>query len=239
MLFSKIVTVCFLLNFSMRNDIIRIHELELVLFYMSYKYIRRNLGENCDYQTIWRQMHDFTRKRDQTSVDEVWLLQHNPVFTLGKAGLCEHIIETKNIPVVRTDRGGQVTYHGPGQLMFYPLINLRRLNINVKKFVEILQNIVIATLRNYGVAACAREDAPGVYVDGAKIASIGLRVNKGCSYHGLAFNIDMDLSPFSQINPCGFRDLKMTQLSDFISSLDFSVIENKLCGCFSDEMTSL
>lgn len=182
------------------------------------KLIVKRLG-SCDYQATWDKMKSFTDQRDETTVDEVWLLEHPPVFTQGLAGKPEHVLNLNGIPLVCTDRGGQVTYHGPGQLVAYVLFDLRRLKIGVRQLVHTLEACVVDVLAGYGVSGEPKCDAPGVYVDGAKICSIGLRVRKGCSYHGIAFNIDMDLSPFSQINPCGFQGLQMAQLQDFIKTV--------------------
>lgn len=173
----------------------------------------RQLGL-CDYQTTWAAMQEFTDRRDQQTTDEIWLLEHPPVFTVGLNGGMQHVLDPGDIPVIRIDRGGQVTYHGPGQLVIYPLIDLRRRKMGVRDLVSGLEQAVVETLATYKIDASSRPDAPGVYVDGRKIASLGLRIRRGCSYHGLAFNIDMDLAPFTRINPCGFEDLPVTTLSD-------------------------
>lgn len=165
-----------------------------------------------DYDPIWQQMKAFTHARDEHTTDEIWLLEHPPVFTQGLAGKAEHVLNPKNIPVVQTDRGGQVTYHGPGQLMVYTLIDLHRLNLGTRDFVIKLEQTVIDLLADFGIEAAGKRDAPGVYVEGAKICSIGLRVRRGRAYHGIALNVDMDLSPFKLINPCGFAGLKMTDI---------------------------
>lgn len=167
-----------------------------------------------DYSTCWQAMQQFTQQRDDTTPDEIWLLQHPSVFTQGQNGKPEHLLAPLNIPVVKVDRGGQVTYHGPGQLVAYTLIDLKRKKFNVRELVTHLENAIIYVLSDYGIEAIAKKDAPGVYVDHAKIASVGLRIRRGCSYHGLALNVAMDLEPFLRINPCGFAKLKMTQLSD-------------------------
>lgn len=172
----------------------------------------RWLGKQ-DYLSCWQAMKDFTNQRNSETPDEIWLLEHHPVFTQGQNGKAEHILNAGTIPVIQTDRGGQVTYHGPGQLMVYTLIDLKRKHLNVREFVTLLENAVIAILAEYNIHAAAKLEAPGVYVDGKKICSIGLRIRRGCSYHGIAFNICMDLAPFSQINPCGFTALEMTQFS--------------------------
>ncbi len=180
------------------------------------------------YTDVWQDMRDFTDQRGITTLDEIWLVEHPPVFTQGQNGKPEHILAPGNIPVVQTDRGGQVTYHGPGQLVAYLLINLRRRKLGIRDFVRKIEQAVIDTLAEYAIEAYARLDAPGVYTDQAKICSLGLRVRRGCSYHGLAFNIDMDLEPFSRINPCGMQQLQMTQVSHFVPKLQISDIEPKL-----------
>ena len=167
-----------------------------------------------EYEPTWRDMQTFTDRRDAQTADEIWLLQHLPVYTLGLNGSPEHLLAPADIPVINIDRGGQVTYHGPGQLVVYPMIDLRRQSLGVRELVSALEQSVIDLATNHGIEAQARADAPGVYVAGRKLASLGLRIRRGCSYHGLAFNIDMDLEPFSRINPCGFEDLEVTQLKD-------------------------
>lgn len=173
----------------------------------------RHLGL-APYERTWREMQALTERRDAASVDELWFLEHPPVFTLGLNGSREHVLAPGHIPVVHIDRGGQVTYHGPGQLVVYPLVDLRRAGLDVRRFVSALETAVIRCAARYGIEASARRDAPGVYVQGRKLASLGLRIRRGCSYHGLAFNVDMDLEPFSRINPCGFAGLEVTQLAD-------------------------
>jgi len=176
-------------------------------------YVRR-LGR-ADYQPVWRAMQQFTNERTEHTADELWLLEHPAVFTQGQAGKAEHLLAPGDIPVVQVDRGGQVTYHGPGQIVAYPLIDIRRRHIGVRDLVTRMEEAVIQVLAEYGVEGKRRAGAPGIYVDGAKIAALGLRVRRGCSFHGLAFNIDMDLEPFQRINPCGFRGLEVTQLVSF------------------------
>jgi lipoyl(octanoyl) transferase len=166
-----------------------------------------------DYEPTWRAMQSFTDARDITTCDEIWFLEHPPVFTLGLNGKPEHLLAPGEIPVVQIDRGGQVTYHGPGQLVVYPLLDLRRLKLGVRDLVMALENAVINTVAEWHIHAEARRDAPGVYVDGTKLASIGLRIRRGCTYHGLAFNVAMDLVPFNRINPCGYQGLQVTDLS--------------------------
>jgi len=164
------------------------------------------------YEQSWKAMQDFTDQRGPDTEDELWLLQHPPVFTQGQAGKAEHLLMPGDIPVVQTDRGGQVTYHGPGQWVVYLLLDLRRHQLGVRDLVDLIEQSIVALLQRHGIDAAPRRDAPGVYVGDAKIASLGLRVRRGCSYHGLAFNIDMDLEPFSRINPCGYQGLAVTTL---------------------------
>ncbi|MFU8877229.1 MAG: lipoyl(octanoyl) transferase LipB [Wenzhouxiangellaceae bacterium] len=174
--------------------------------------IIRRLGR-VDYLETWQAMREFTDRRDAGTADELWLLEHDPVYTQGLAGKPEHVLAPGDIPVIQTDRGGQITYHGPGQLVAYPLLDLERLGLGVRTLVATLEACVIDLLAEHGLAAARRTGAPGVYVDGAKIASIGLKVRRGRSFHGLAFNIDMDLEPFSRINPCGYAGQPMTSLA--------------------------
>jgi lipoyl(octanoyl) transferase len=166
-----------------------------------------------DYEPTWRAMQEFTERRDASARDEIWMLEHSPVFTQGLNGKTEHVLSAGDIPVVNIDRGGQVTYHGPGQLVAYPLLDLRRLKLNVRELVVGLETAIVATVARWGIRAQGSREAPGVYVDGRKLASIGLRIKRGCSYHGLALNVAMNLEPFQRINPCGYRDLEMTQIS--------------------------
>jgi lipoyl(octanoyl) transferase len=177
----------------------------------------RRLGR-VDYEPTWRAMQQFTAARTDDSPDEIWLLEHPPVFTLGQAGLASHLLRDIGIPVVKIDRGGQVTYHGPGQLVVYLLLDLRRRSYKIRELVTRMEQALIDLLADYGVAAQRRPGAPGVYVGAAKIAALGLRVKNGCSYHGLALNIDMDLAPFSAINPCGYEGLAVCQLRDFAAA---------------------
>ena len=172
----------------------------------------RRLGL-ADYEPVWRAMQRFTDERTESSDDELWLVQHPPVFTQGQAGKAEHVLAPGDIPVIQVDRGGQVTYHGPGQIVAYPLIDLRRRGLGVRDFVTRIEESIIRVLAHYGVDGRRVDGAPGIYVDGDKIASLGLRVRRGRSFHGLAFNIDMDLEPFQRINPCGYAGLQVTQLS--------------------------
>jgi len=167
-----------------------------------------------DYSQVWHAMKDFTDNRDNTVPDELWLVEHPPVFTQGQAGKAEHLLVPGDIEVVKVDRGGQVTYHGPGQQVIYFMINLRRKKIGVRQLVTLIENSIVSSLADYNIAAYAKADAPGVYVDEKKVASLGLRVRKGCSFHGLAINVNMDLSPFLRINPCGYAGLEMVQTAD-------------------------
>ena len=172
----------------------------------------RELGR-ARYLDTWRAMQAFTDQRGVDTPDELWVLEHEPVFTLGMNADPAHLLAPGDIPVVQVDRGGQVTYHGPGQLVVYPLIDLRRAGLGVRDLVTALEQAVIATAASFGIVAATRSGAPGVYVEGAKLASVGIRVRRGASYHGVSINVDMDLGPFSRINPCGFEGLAMTQLA--------------------------
>lgn len=174
---------------------------------------RRHLGIQ-DYECIWRAMQQFAVDRTPETADEIWIVEHRPVYTLGLNGKREHLLNTGSIPVIHTDRGGQVTYHGPGQLVVYPLLDLQRLNLGVRQLVTLLEQAMIETLARYGISANSKSDAPGVYVDGKKIGSIGLRIKKNASYHGLSLNNQIDLSPFNHINTCGYPGLEVTRLPD-------------------------
>ncbi len=176
--------------------------------------IIRQLGLQ-PYQTAWQAMKNFTKNRTPEISDELWILQHPPVFTQGQAGKPEHILNAHEIPIVQTDRGGQVTYHGPGQLVIYPLLNLQKQNCNIRQLVTHLEQTIIELLKNFSIGAESKIDAPGVYVENKKICSIGLRVSRGFSYHGIALNVNMDLKPFTFINPCGWAGLQMTQIKDY------------------------
>ncbi|GMR01180.1 MAG: lipoyl(octanoyl) transferase LipB [Gammaproteobacteria bacterium] len=185
-----------------------------------------HLGE-ADYHEVWQKMQNFTNSRRQDTVDELWFLQHPPVYTLGKNGKAEHVLDPAGIPVINSDRGGQVTYHGPGQIVVYTMLDLKRLKIGVRQLVTVLEQTIIDLLAGYGVDSSARRDAPGVYVNNAKIAALGLRVRKGCSFHGLALNVDMDLEPFSRINPCGYEGLEVTQLKNLVTDIEIkNVVDN-------------
>ena len=173
----------------------------------------QNLGLQ-QYESIWHNMQQFTQNRSHETPDEIWSVEHFPVYTLGLNGKREHLLNTGNIPVINSDRGGQVTYHGPGQLVIYTLLDIKRLKINIRELVTLLEFAMITTLAGHGIIAVARADAPGVYVNDKKIGSIGLRIKKNCSYHGLSLNNNMDLRPFDHINTCGYSGLKVTQLAD-------------------------
>lgn len=175
--------------------------------------VLRRLG-HLDYETVWRDMQIFTLERDEETADEIWIVEHPPVYTLGLNGKREHLLNIANIPVIETDRGGQVTYHAPGQLVVYPLLDIERLKMGVRDVVTLLEQTMITVLSQYGIKAMAKPEAPGVYVDARKIGSVGLRVKKGCCYHGLSLNNNMDLSPFNDINTCGYPSLDVTQLAD-------------------------
>ncbi|MGJ8681514.1 lipoyl(octanoyl) transferase LipB [Paraglaciecola sp.] len=170
--------------------------------------IIRQLGVQ-PYLPIWQNMQDFTNNRDINTPDEIWLVEHEPVFTQGQAGKAEHLLMPGDIPVVQVDRGGQVTYHGPGQQMMYVLLNLKRHKLGVRDLVTALEQSIVTTLADYKIDAYPKADAPGVYIDNKKVCSIGLRIRKGCSFHGLALNVNMDLTPFQRINPCGYAGLEM------------------------------
>jgi len=187
----------------------------------------RRLGRQ-PYEATWRAMSAFTDSRGADTPDELWLLEHDPVFTLGQAGKMEHVLAPGDIPVIPVDRGGQVTYHGPGQIVGYPLIDLRRAGVGVRELVRRIEQALIDTLAHWNVTAVRREGAPGVYVGEAKIAALGLRVRRGCSFHGLAFNVAMDLEPFQRINPCGYKGLAVTQLVDLADSPQLADVEDVL-----------
>lgn len=177
-----------------------------------------------DYTNVWQAMQHLTEQRDETSPDEIWQVEHPPVYTLGRAGKEIHILDAANIPVIKTDRGGQVTYHGPGQLIVYILLDINRRQLGIRQLVTLLEQAMIALLNDYGITATTRLGAPGVYVADKKIGALGLRVRKGCTYHGLSFNVNMDLSPFSGINPCGYEGLGVTQLCDLGGPDDIHVV---------------
>lgn len=189
----------------------------------------RDLGLT-DYAEVFAAMRRFTEARGPETADEIWFNEHRPVFTQGQAGKAEHLLVPGDIEVVQSDRGGQVTYHGPGQIVGYLLFDVRRRGLSVRALVRGIETAIIDTLQDYGVAAAARPDAPGVYVAGRKIASLGLRVRRGCCYHGLALNVAMDLEPFGRINPCGFAGLEVTQLADLVGEVAIGEVRERLLG---------
>ena len=187
----------------------------------------RRLGLQ-DYEPVWRAMQQFTNLRDANTKDEIWFTEHKPVFTLGVNAKREHLLAPGDIPVVQIDRGGQVTYHGPGQLMVYPLIDLRRSGLGVRSLVTALEQSVVGLAAHYGIEAASRKDAPGVYVDGVKLASVGLRIRRGASFHGMALNVDVDLEPFTRINPCGYTNLEVTDLARLGAEHDLQNVQPAL-----------
>ncbi|WP_449548332.1 lipoyl(octanoyl) transferase LipB [Lelliottia amnigena] len=187
------------------------------------KILVRHLGLQ-PYEPVSQAMHDFTDSRDDLTPDEIWLVEHPPVFTQGQAGKAEHVLVPGDIPVIQSDRGGQVTYHGPGQQVMYVLLNLKRRKLGVRELVTLLEQTVVDTLAEYDIDAHPRADAPGVYVGEMKICSLGLRIRKGCSFHGLALNINMDLSPFLRINPCGYAGMEMTQMRQWVENVTPGII---------------
>jgi lipoyl(octanoyl) transferase len=193
----------------------------------------KHLGR-VEYEPTWHAMQQFTESREQGSTSEAWIVEHPPVFTQGQAGKPEHLLAVSEIPVVQSDRGGQVTYHGPGQVVIYLLLNLRGTGMGIRGLVTAIEDSIIAMLAEHNIDADSRRDAPGVYVDEAKIAALGLRVKRGFTYHGLSFNLDMDLSPFQQINPCGYQGLAVTQGAELGLSLSFDqaakTILKQLCS---------
>lgn len=185
-----------------------------------------------DYQETWQAMQNFTENRTAHTPDEIWLCQHPPVFTQGRHGKAEHILDPHAIPIIQTDRGGQVTYHGPGQLIVYFLLDLKRRKLGIRELVTHIEHSIIKLLQHFDINAHLMEKAPGVYVDSQKICSIGLRVKQGCTYHGIALNVDMDLTPFTYINPCGYAGLKVTQINDLNPNVKWNEVEKQLLECF-------
>lgn len=181
-----------------------------------------------DYQTIYDKMRAFTLERDAHTPDEIWLLEHHPVFTQGQAGKAEHILQPSSIPIIQSDRGGQITYHGPGQIMTYCLLDLHQRKMSVRKFINLLENSILNLLKHYNINAHINPKAPGIYVKEAKIASIGLRIRKGCTYHGIALNVTTDLSPFLMINPCGYKNLKIAKMSDYVPNISIQTVYQTL-----------
>ena len=195
----------------------------------------RELGRQ-SFTTVWPAMERYTDQRSDDAGDELWLVEHDPVFTLGQAGKDEHVLAPGDIPVVRTNRGGQVTYHGPGQIVAYPLVDLRRLGLGVREFVCRIEQALIDTLAHWQITAVRKDGAPGVYVDGAKIGALGLRVRRGCTFHGLAFNIDMDLEPFARINPCGYAGLAVTSVVKLGGPSDLAAVKPVLVAELSRQL---
>ena len=201
----------------------------------------RRLPGRADYLATLQAMKTFTDNRDADTPDELWLLQHPRVFTQGQAGKAEHVLAPGDIPVIQVDRGGQVTYHGPGQWVLYLLVDLRRRGLGVRQLVTLIENSIVQVLADYGIHAAPRADAPGVYVDGDKIASLGLRVRRGCSYHGLALNVDLDLEPFLRINPCGHEGLRVTSMAQCLpdqSALDMGKVGDALFAALRGQLAS-
>jgi lipoyl(octanoyl) transferase len=196
----------------------------------------RRLNQQAYTQT-WQAMREFTDARTADTPDELWLVEHPPVFTLGQAGKPEHILNAHNIPVINTDRGGQVTYHGPGQIVIYLLIDLRRREQGIRNLVRDIEQAIIDFLALYNIPGEIKSGAPGVYVADKKIASIGLRVRRGCTYHGISFNLDMDLTPFSYINPCGYPGLVVTQFADLVPNYQRQMIEEQLITCLAKQLS--
>lgn len=188
------------------------------------------------YSAIWQQQKEFTYNRDLQTVDQIWLLEHDPVYTQGQAGKPEHLIDAKEIPVVQSDRGGQITYHGPGQLIVYLLTDIGRKKLNIRQFVTILEQAVIDLLASYNITATTHASAPGVYVDNAKICSLGLRVRKGRTYHGLSLNVAMDLEPFTRINPCGYKGMQVVQLQDLCGPTSLETVGKQLLAILTDKI---
>ncbi len=195
----------------------------------------RDFGRRA-YEPVWRAMQAFTDARDEATEDELWIVEHEPVFTLGQAGKPEHVLAAGAIPVLRVDRGGQVTYHGPGQIVAYPLVDLRRLKLGVRELVERIEQSVIEVLADWNIVGMRKPGAPGVYVGGAKVAALGLRVRRGCSFHGLAFNVAMDLEPFQRINPCGYEGLQVTSVVDLGGPSDPSALVLPLVEALSEQL---
>lgn len=197
----------------------------------------RVLGAGVEYLRVWQQMQAFTQQRDENTLDEIWLVQHLPVFTLGRNGKMEHVLAPGDIPVIPIDRGGQVTYHGPGQLVAYLLLDIRRKNnLGVRELVMRIEQSIVDLLARYAIQAAGDRDAPGVYVDGRKIAALGLRITKGRTYHGLSLNVDMDMEPFQRINPCGYAGLQVTQCKDLGINQSPFELAGALCECLAIQL---
>ena len=192
--------------------------------------------EQRQYEPVWRQMQQFTDQRGESTQDEIWLVEHPPVFTLGMNGKPEHLLNPGQIPVIKIDRGGQVTYHGPGQLVAYLLIDIKRRKLGIRAMVEKIEQAIIELLAKFQIKARGRRDAPGVYVGDSKIAALGLRVRRGCTYHGLALNVNMDLEPFSRINPCGHKGMQVTQTADLDGPDKLATIATELCQMLAQQL---
>lgn len=190
------------------------------------------------YMQTYQAMHDFTLNRNEQTPDEIWLVEHYPVFTQGRVGKPEHLLHQTDIPIVATDRGGQITYHAPGQQIMYILFDLKRRKIGIRDIVSCLEKCVIQTLAHYAIMSYAKAEAPGVYIDHKKICSLGLHIKRGCTLHGLALNIDMDLAPFKNINPCGYAGLQMTQLKEFVPQINRSELKQLLTNNFINLLTN-
>ena len=197
--------------------------------------IIKNLGLQ-SYFPVWQAMQDFTEQRKADTDDEIWLLEHPPVFTLGRNGKAEHLLKSTDIPLINIDRGGQITYHGPGQMIVYLLIDIKRRGLGVRKLISLIEQSIINTLADYQLSAYAKKEAPGVYIGEAKIAALGLRIKKGCSFHGLSLNVAMDLSPFKTINPCGYKELQIVQLSDYVADVQLLQVQQKLISYLAKAM---
>jgi lipoyl(octanoyl) transferase len=195
----------------------------------------KRLGQ-VDYLSTWQAMKEFTAQRNEQTADELWIVEHAPVYTLGMNGKSEHLPEHTTIPVIKIDRGGQVTYHGPGQVIIYLLVDLQRMKIGVRALVRRIEQAVIELLKNHAITANGKVEAPGVYVNDAKIAALGLKINRGCSYHGVSLNVDMDLSPFYAINPCGYPGLQVTQTKDLGIKLTPAQIADELADCLTQQL---
>lgn len=189
-----------------------------------------------DYQSVWQAMQKFTETRDKNTPDEIWVVEHPAVYTLGRNGKESHILNKSSIPIIKTDRGGQVTYHGPGQLVIYLLLDLQRRNLGVRQLVTLIEDCLIKLLKQYHVEAYSDRKAPGVYVDKKKVAALGLRISKGYTTHGLSLNVDMDLSPFKNINPCGYQGLKITQCTDLNIKDNLQILAEKLVYLLQDSL---
>lgn len=192
-----------------------------------------------DYQSVWEAMQDFTQNRNEATADQLWIVEHPPVFTLGRNGKPEHILQDSDIPVIKVDRGGQITYHGPGQIVIYFLLDLHRRKLGIRRLVTLIEDCIVELLEQYNVIANSDPKAPGVYVEGKKVAALGLRVSKGRTTHGLSLNVDMDLKPFSYINPCGYAGLEVTQTKNLGIKVDMDVVATKLQLLLEDQLDRL